>query len=161
LHLGARSAGIDLDYERFFVYLNEHYAVNKAFIFLGFVAENQNKYEYLKKSGFTLIFKETSKNKNGELKGNADVDLTVFVFENMDKFEKAILVTSDGDFYPLVKSLRNREKMEVVLSPTKKKCSYLLKKYACGKLRFLDPIKDYIVKTKKRPRGQNLSGRFS
>ena len=48
-------------------------------------------------------------------------------YEN--KFEKAILVSSDGDYTPLVKFLKEKNKIEFILSPYEtKKCSVLLKR---------------------------------
>ena len=48
-------------------------------------------------------------------------------YEN--KFERAIIVSSDGDYASLVKFLEERKKLRIVLSPhDKNKCSILLKR---------------------------------
>ncbi len=45
------------------------------------------------------------------------------------KMERAILVSSDGDYAELVKFLNNRNQFETIISPSKKeKCSLLLKR---------------------------------
>ena len=64
-------------------------------------------------------------------KGNCDADLvlkaTQDAYENT--FDKAILVSSDGDYAPLVKFLNERSKFECILSPyDTEKCSILLKR---------------------------------
>lgn len=64
-------------------------------------------------------------------KGNCDADLVLQVacdaYEN--KFEKAIIVSSDGDYASLVKFLKERDKLRIILSPhTKDLCSILLKR---------------------------------
>jgi uncharacterized alpha/beta hydrolase family protein len=47
LHLTMRFLGWDLDYKRFIVYLSEHYGVNKAYYFIGYVPENTGLYNFL------------------------------------------------------------------------------------------------------------------
>ena len=71
--------------------------------------------------------------------------------KNLNNFDKAVLVTSDGDFAPLVDELRDRDKLRVVMSVKRKWCSHLLKKSAAGRLVFLNDVKDKIEKMKKRP----------
>ncbi|MDZ7291648.1 MAG: hypothetical protein ONB44_17400 [candidate division KSB1 bacterium] len=44
LHLGMQELGWRLDYRKFRVYLEEKYGVRKAYLFLGFLPENQNFY---------------------------------------------------------------------------------------------------------------------
>lgn len=82
-------------------------------------------------------------NKDGTHKGNIDADLvlqaTIDCYEN--KFDKAVIVTSDGDFYSLVKYLYDNEKLETVLSPYLDTCSTLLKKTAKEKIRFMDNLR--------------------
>jgi uncharacterized LabA/DUF88 family protein len=53
-----------------------------------------------------------------------------------DNFDKAVIVTSDGDFYCLVEYLYQRDRLKKVLSPNSKKCSELLKKKAKEKNHF-------------------------
>ena len=148
LHLGIRSLGWDLNYSRFFIYLYEKYSVKKAYIFLGYIKENETLYESLKRSGFEIIFKETTKTKNGKYKGNVDVDLTLNTILKKDDCQKIILVTSDGDFYPLVKHLISENKLGRVLSPKHNLCSWLLRKYAKNKVDYLNNAKE---KLKKHP----------
>ena len=48
-------------------------------------------------------------------------------YEN--KFDKMLLVSSDGDYTPLVSFLIEKDKLEAILSPAiSKKCSILLKR---------------------------------
>jgi uncharacterized LabA/DUF88 family protein len=57
------------------------------------------------------------------------------------EYEKAVIVTSDGDFYCLVRYLYEKNKLRVVLSPNREKCSALLKKTAREKLFFMNDLK--------------------
>jgi uncharacterized LabA/DUF88 family protein len=84
----------------------------------------------LQKSGFTLLFKEVVYDGSGKAKGNCDSDLVMQAMQDAYEtpFDDVILVTSDGDYAPLVKFLLRREKIHAVLSPSlSAKCSILLK----------------------------------
>ena len=49
--------------------------------------------------------------------------------EHIFSFDKAILVSSDGDYASLVKFLKSKNKFSTILSPAKeKRCSVLLKR---------------------------------
>jgi hypothetical protein len=48
-------------------------------------------------------------------------------YEN--RFDKTVIITSDGDYAGLIKFLQEKQKLIVILSPGKKeKCSILLKR---------------------------------
>jgi len=50
LNLAIRGQGWHLDFGRFRTYLNDKYAVKKAFLFIGYIATNQNLYTQLQLS---------------------------------------------------------------------------------------------------------------
>jgi len=141
LNLGIRSLGWKLDYRKFRKYLTEKYAVETAYMFLGFVRNQQRLYSKLQKSGFELVFKEITLDGEGNVKGNVDVDLTLQVMIELEEFDRAVIVTSDGDFSPLVRHLYQLDKLAVVLSPSVKKCSALLKKAGKGKVSYLEAMR--------------------
>jgi len=131
LHKGIESLGWNLDYKKFRVWLSEKYSVKVAYLFIGLMPKNKELYKYLQESGFTLVFKEVIYDGGGKPKGNCDADLvlqtTRDAYEN--KFNKAVIVSSDGDYAGLVNFLINKEKILTVLSPSnEKKCSILLKR---------------------------------
>jgi uncharacterized LabA/DUF88 family protein len=102
----------------------------------------------LQEAGYTLIFKPVVKDATGKLKGNCDAELvlqaTRDVFET--NYDKAIIITSDGDFACLIQYLLSKEKLNFVLSPrSQHKCSTLIKKLA-PKLVFLPELKNHIRK---------------
>ena len=68
---------------------------------------------------------------DGKAKGNCDADLVLQVtrdtYEN--KFDQAVIVSSDGDYSSLVKFLKEQGRLKIILSPhTKEFCSILLKR---------------------------------
>lgn len=73
-------------------------------------------------------------------KGNIDANLVLkaMIDFHENKFDKAIIVTSDGDFYSLVDYFYSKEKLKFVLSPNKNNCSSLLRKSGKEKMIYLD-----------------------
>ena len=102
LNLGVKSQGWKLDFARFRKYLKERYGVEKAFLFIGFVEGNQSLYTYLQESGYICIFKPTLVYKDGTIKGNCDAELVLHTMIEYPNYEKAVIVSGDGDFFCLV-----------------------------------------------------------
>lgn len=146
LNMGIRELGWLLDYKKFRVYLKEKYGVAVAYLFIGYIPENNNMYTSLQKAGFILKFKPVLPNKDGSHKGNIDADLVlqamIDFFEK--KFDKAVIVTSDGDFYSLIKYFYDHGQLKAVISPHYKTCSTLLKKTAKEKIIFIDNLRNKL-----------------
>jgi len=131
LHNGTKHLGWQFDYRRFRVWLKEKYHVEQAYLFLGMMSKYKDLYTRLQEQGYTLVFKEVIFDGDGHAKGNCDADIVVLAMQDAyeNKFDGAMLVSSDGDYAPLVKFLITRDKMETVVSPYEtKKCSVLLKR---------------------------------
>lgn len=152
LNLAIRDLGWRLDFARFRVYLAEHYGTTKAFLFIGYIEGNSDLYVALQEAGFICIFKPTLKYRDGTTKGNCDAELVLQTMIEFPRYEKAIIVTGDGDFYCLVKYLVEQGKLKVVLIPNQKKFSALLKfKMFRPYLRFMNDLRELLSKKKKRP----------
>jgi uncharacterized LabA/DUF88 family protein len=126
LHLGIKTLGWKLDYKRFFVYLKDKYKVEKVFIFLGYIEENKKMYKYFRKIGYTIIFKPTTKDHRGNVKGNVDAELVLQVMHELPEYDGAIIISGDGDFNCLLKYLVERDKLCLVMIPNRKYCSHLI-----------------------------------
>lgn len=129
LHKGISDLGWQIDYNRFRVWLKERYSVKRAYLFLGMVAKYKNLYTALQEAGFTLVFKETTLDGYGKVKGNCDAALVLKAVIDFyeKKFDKAVLVSSDGDYAELVDFLKQKQSLLILISPSNK-CSYLLRK---------------------------------
>ena len=112
LNLGIQKLGWKLNYQKFRTYLAEKYSVKKAYIFIGFVALNQSLYDRLQEAGFILKFKPTIPDANGNIKGNIDADIVLRAALELNDYDKAVIVSSDGDFYSLVQYLYENNKLE-------------------------------------------------
>ena len=142
--MGVKSLGWKLNYKRFRIYLKEKYSVNVAYLFIGYIPANQDLYSSLQSAGYVLVFKPTWPDKDGEVKGNIDADLVLQAMIDYEKYDKAVIVTSDGDFYSLVKYLYKNNKLRIVVSPYFKTCSILLKKTAREKIVFVSNLKQKL-----------------
>jgi len=148
LHMGIASLGWKLDYKRFRVWLTEKYEVKTAYLFLGLIPKYKELYKSLQEDGYTLVFKEVVYDGDGKAKGNCDADLvlqaTIDAYEN--KFDKALLISSDGDYASLVSFLLKRQKFSTILSShPKDKCSILLKRTG-ARISYIDDQRSILAR---------------
>lgn len=148
LYRGIKSQKWLLDWERFRVYLREKYGVSVAYLFIGYIPEHNDLYDGLQKAGFVLKFKPVLPNGKDGVKGNVDADLVLQAMIDKDVYDKAVLVSSDGDFYSLVRYLYDNGKLKMVMSPHSDTCSSLLKKTAKEKIVYMDNLRKRIGKKK-------------
>lgn len=141
VHLGIKSLGWDLDWKRFRIYLKEKYNITTAYLFIGFIQTNQDLYSMLQKAGYILIFKPIIFDGEGKAKGNCDADMVLNTILEKENYDKAVIVTSDGDFYSLVRYLYANDKLLFVLSPYVQTCSKLLRKEAKEKIYSMSNLK--------------------
>lgn len=152
LNLSIRSLGWGLDFKRFRTYLKEKYGVGKAILFIGYVEGNNELYKSLQDAGFICIFKPTLKYRDGTTKGNCDAELVLQAMIEYPNYDKAVVVTGDGDFYCLVNYLVEKNKLKALLIPNGAKFSALLKfKHVRPYLRYINDLKNKLEYTKKRP----------
>jgi uncharacterized LabA/DUF88 family protein len=160
LNLSIRSLGWRLDYKRFRVYLKEKYSVTKAFLFIGYVVGNDALYTRLQEAGYICVFKPTLTYKDGTTKGNCDAELVLHAMIEYENYDKAVIVTGDGDFYCLVQYFIEKDKLKNLIIPNRKKYSALLKFSLFSQCkRFMNDLEDklgYKAK-KKRPHEDDTS----
>lgn len=132
LNLGVRSLGWRIDYRKLRLYLKNKYNIEKAFLFIGLVANNQTLYTELQSTGFIMIFKPTIRYfENGKetVKGNVDAELVLHSAAiQFINYNKAIIISGDGDFACLVEYLIEKDKLLKLLTPNAK-YSKLLKQF--------------------------------
>jgi len=130
-----------IDYHKLRIYLKEKYFVSKAYYFVGRSPSNDFLYLELERDGYILMFKPVSYLSDGRIKGNCDAELVLQAMIDKSNFDKAVIVTSDGDFSCLVKHLTSCDKLLRVIAPCLAGCSHLLKQAAGSKIDFLDNMK--------------------
>lgn len=141
LNLSIKDLGWKLDYRKFRAYLKDKYQISKAFLFIGFVEENADLYKALTEAGFICIYKPTLVYKNGLTKGNCDAELVLQAMIESKNYDKAIIVTGDGDFHCLAKYLIQEKKLGKLLIPNQRAYSALLKRFPSESLAFMSDLR--------------------
>ncbi len=131
LHKGIQSSAWKLDYRKFRSWIRQKFDVTEAHLFLGLITKNANLYTSLQNAGYILVFKEVVYDGAGNAKGNCDADLVLKA--SRDYYEKetrsVVLISSDGDYTPLVKFWMEKGVHCTIVSPAPiQKCSILLKR---------------------------------
>ena len=128
LNLSVRDQGWILDFKRFRQYLGRRYSITKAFLFIGYISDNQDLYASLEKDGYFLVFKPTLKLPDGRVKGNVDAEIVLHAMLEYNNYDKALIVTGDGDLHCLVDYLMRKDKLLKLMVPNKNSFSSLFRK---------------------------------
>ncbi|KKR49917.1 MAG: hypothetical protein UT84_C0017G0005 [Candidatus Curtissbacteria bacterium GW2011_GWA1_40_16] len=136
--------GWKLDYKKFRRYLFDKFRVTKAFLFIGYIKQNEKLYRRLKLFGYDLIFKPTVKDNQGKPKGNVDAEIVLHAAAiQFPNYHKAVIVSGDGDFYCLHEYLQRNKKLLRIIIPNRKSESSLLNRFQQYKV-FLIRDKDKL-----------------
>ena len=142
LNLGVQKIGWKMDWRKFRLWLAEKYGVTHAYMFIGYMAENESLYELMHEHGYLIVLKPTLEIKakveeeattTGEeqkpvVKGNIDADLVLYAMKEYRSYDKAVIVSGDGDFFGLVEFLAGQNKLLKLLTPNQR-YSTLLKNF--------------------------------
>lgn len=127
-----------MDWRKFRQFLQDKYGVTKAFMFIGYVPEFEDMYVQLHESGYAVVLKPTfdmtrprpedqnpltdqgkpKPEEDRHIKGNIDADLVLWAMKELKDYDKAIIVSGDGDFYSLVEYLEEQGKLLKLLAPS-------------------------------------------
>jgi len=153
LNLGVRSLGWRLDWRKFRQYLRNKYNITKAFAFIGYKAGNEELYTSMQRMGYVVVLKPTLELKDRTVKGNVDAELVLHTMIEYKNYQKAIIVSGDGDFRCLVEYLESKNKLLRILTPNKY-YSQLLKPYS----RFIFRV-DLLRENLKLKKSTGIGGR--
>ena len=168
LNLGTQKMGWKMDWRKFREYLRTEYNVEQAYLFIGYLAENEAMYEQLHESGYLIVLKRTlevkapEENPTGEqkteeerkpvVKGNIDAELVLYAMKEMPNYDKAIIVSGDGDFYCLVEYLAQQNKLLHLMAPNWQ-YSTLLKDFESYTIRIDQLRRELAYHDHKRKKG--------
>lgn len=136
LNATIQSLGWKIDWRKFRKFLTDRYGATQAFMFIGYVPEFEDMYEKLHDAGFNIVLKPTydmtkpraedeprqeddkDKEKEKHIKGNVDAELVLWAMKELKDYDKAVIVSGDGDFYSLVEYLEEQGKLGKILTPS-------------------------------------------
>lgn len=99
-------------------------------------------YQKLERFGFQLILKPVKmyvdEEGNQKRKANCDVEMAFYMMRDKDAFERAVVLSGDGDFLPVLKYLRDVAKKEVLVVSRGPRTAREIKRFAGDK--FIDLI---------------------
>ena len=146
LHKGVESLSWKLDYQKFRSWLRQKFSVTDTHLFIGLMPGHANLYTALQNNGYKLIFKEVVYDGDGKAKGNCDADLVLRAARDYyeQNITSVVLVSSDGDYAPLVKFwLEKRIKCTIISPAPTHKCSILLKRTGVSII-YLEDVKHKV-----------------
>ena len=128
-------SGWELDFAKFRRFLKDRYHVEVALLFIGNMPGKEGLYAYLQRVGYVTVLKPTTSYKDGngrtKVKGNVDTDLVLYAAaQEIDNYDRAVVVSGDGDFLSLYEYLDDKDKLGNIIIPNKIRYSQLLAKYA-------------------------------
>ncbi len=106
---------------------------------------------------YIVIFKPTIDYKHRDkerTKGNVDAELVLHSMIEYPNYDKAIIVSGDGDFHCLIEYLEKKGKLLKIIIPNRKRYSALLRKFRRYFV-YLDNLEKKLGKRQKK-RGSNL-----
>jgi len=169
LHFTYENLGWELDYAKLRNYLRKKFNVTIAHYFLGKTKENSDLYKTLESYGYNLKLKNPSQYTTEEedcphchkviapelIRNKSDCDsfMTLEVISNLSIYDRAVIITSDGDFDELIKELVLKDKLKLVFAPCREGCSGLLKSAARGRIAYIDDYRAELEKLGGEPYG--------
>jgi uncharacterized LabA/DUF88 family protein len=145
LNIGVQSHGWKIDWRKFRAFLAEKYNVVNAYMFIGYLPENEDLYTQMHDAGYLVVLKPTidmyltpeekaemvkpakegEEPKKMQTKGNVDAELVLYAVKEMPNYNKAIIVSGDGDFFGLVEYLEQQGKLLHLMAPNRRYSSLL------------------------------------
>ncbi|MEK7164251.1 MAG: NYN domain-containing protein [Patescibacteria group bacterium] len=127
--------GWRLDFKKFRQYLSDKFRITKAFLFIGYIPSNKPLYNSLRSYNYELVFKPTVKDNQGKPKGNVDAELVLHsaAIQYLN-YDKAVIVSGDGDFSCLHEFLKDKNKLMNIIIPNQQSESSLLKIFQTYKI---------------------------
>lgn len=170
LNITVQRNGWKMDWKKFRQFLRDKYGADEAYMFIGYMPEYENLYEQMHNAGYKVVLKPTydmtrprpeegngdDKEQDKHIKGNIDADMVLWAMKEMKNYDKALIVSGDGDFYSLVEYLEQEHKLLKVLTPSGH-YSGLYNKYD-SYIERLDHYKKDLAYFDHRRQGKKFSG---
>lgn len=131
LNVSVQKFGWKVNWQKFRQFLADKYGVTQAFMFIGYIPENEDLYQQMHDAGYSVVLKPTfdmtkplpeeggaKPDEDRHIKGNVDADMVLWAMKEIPNYGKAIIVSGDGDFFSLIEYLEQQGKLLKILTPT-------------------------------------------
>jgi uncharacterized LabA/DUF88 family protein len=128
LNVSVQKFGWKMNWKKFRKFLSDKYGVDMAYMFIGYVPEHEDIYEKMHEAGYAVVLKptfdmsrvrdENAPKSDKPVKGNVDADMVLWAMKEMANYDKAIIVSGDGDFFALIEYLHQQGRLQKILTPT-------------------------------------------
>lgn len=122
---------------------------NEAMLLL--ISKHLDKIKFYKKIqsfGYKMILKPvkiyTQEDGTTKRKANCDVDLSFFLMRDKDIYDRALILSGDGDFLPVLKHIKNVENKEVIILSRQDRTAREIKQFAGSNFRDFTYLEKYI-----------------
>ena len=127
LYLGIMYQALELDLKKFRIFLKDKFSISKAFYFIGFIPGNYRLYKKIRDAGFIIKLRRVAIDDSGNKKGNVDSELVFNTLIKIDRYDKAVIVAGDADYYCMIKYLDYKNKLLRIIIPDKDFCPKVYK----------------------------------
>ncbi len=138
------------DLEKYLVDLikSEDKGLNEAqLLLLGRHLQRARFYRKLQEFGYQLYLKQVKLYEQDDgttkRKANCDVDMAFYIMKEIDNFDRAVILSGDGDFLPILKHLRDKNK-EVIVLARGPRTAREIRQFAGGNFRDFVRLETYI-----------------
>lgn len=147
IYSAARS-GWKVDFEKLAKYLHERFGVQRIIYFAGVDTENLKQlkfYETLQKFGYELRLIPVRTFSDGSKKADVDSRMTFEMMLYFKEYEKAIIMTGDGDYYWVLEYLLKEKHGQIILISHSKTTARDLKKLFASKATDIETLRKIIT----------------
>jgi uncharacterized LabA/DUF88 family protein len=137
--------GWKLDMRKLFIYLQQKHNVSKAFLFMGDDPNYSKMRQDFKSYGYEIVLKPHITDKSGKVKGNCDAELVLHACKIQFKnYDRAVIISGDGDFYCLVEDLIKEQKLASLFIPNEFRYSRLYNRLSIPYITYVNRLHDKI-----------------
>lgn len=147
---GASDSGWKMDFKKLSRYLKERYDAEKILYYAGVDAENKKQlrfYEKLQEFGYLLRLIPVKTFKDGRKKADVDSRMTFEMMLYFDKYDRALVMTGDGDYYWVLEYLLLKHKSVKLLAHASSTARDLKKMFE-GNFQDLNDVKNRLRRQK-------------
>jgi len=141
---GTKWLGRIIDWKKIYEYLQKRYNIELIKIFFWYLPKYKAFYDFLKRVGYDVIFKEVTIHTDGTIKWNVDIDIAIHAVLDLQKCTMAFLLSSYSDYNTLIDLWHDQWKLWKVIVTDISKTAKVLRKASRWKIQSLSDIRAII-----------------